>query len=50
MALPLGWGSNLIQTLSKANGFVRVKPGQKIRESEEVVVQLFGGFELERII
>jgi molybdenum cofactor synthesis domain-containing protein len=50
MALPLEWGSNLIQTLSKANGFVRVKPGQKIRESEEVVVQLFGGFELERII
>ena len=50
IAVPLGWGSNLIQTLSKANGFVRVKPGQKITESEEVVVQLFGGFELERII
>jgi molybdenum cofactor synthesis domain-containing protein len=50
VAVPLGWGSNLIQTLSKANGFVRVKSEQKISESEEVVVQLFGGFELERII
>ena len=49
VAMPLGWGSNLIQTLSKANGFLRVKSGQKIATPEEVVVQLFGGSELERI-
>ena len=50
VASPLGWGSNLIRTLSKANGFVRVKSGQRITEPEEVSVQLFAGSEIERIM
>ncbi|MHB8567213.1 MAG: molybdopterin molybdotransferase MoeA [Nitrososphaerales archaeon] len=46
-ASPLPWGSNLISSLTKSNGFVRLDPHQSI--SGMVTVQLFGSHELNRI-
>jgi molybdopterin molybdotransferase len=48
-AEPLGWGSNLMSNLSKANGFVHLRAREKVAESDVVKVELLGSAELTRI-
>lgn len=45
----LGWGSNLILNLSRANAFVELAPNQKVAEGDEVVARLLGSGEMTRI-
>lgn len=45
----LGWYSNLISTVAKANGFVLMKARQIIHESELVSVEVLGPSQLGRI-
>jgi molybdopterin molybdotransferase len=46
----LGWGSNLSNKLSKANGFVQLEPNQTISENEKASVVLLGDSEVSRIL
>ncbi len=44
--VPLRWGSNLISSLSTANGFVWLRAGQRIEKGAKVKVELIGSSEL----
>lgn len=48
-AEPLPWGSNLISSLARANGYVQVGPDTSLEKSQEVNVSLLGANELLRI-
>ncbi len=45
----LGWGSNLLSNLSRANGFVRLAPHENVAQGQILDVQLLGGQELVRL-
>lgn len=48
-ATPLPWGSNLLRSLSEANGFVHLGARQRIGVSSRVDVELLGAGELLRV-
>lgn len=48
LATPLRWGSNLVSSLAKANGFVFAEPRSILRKGEEATVSLLGERELQR--
>lgn len=48
-ATPLGWGSNLQSNLARANGFVHLRRGSRVRAGEPVSVELFGSSQLLRV-
>lgn len=48
-ATPLPWGSNLLGSLSEANGFVRLKAHGMVEASGKIQVELLGPAELGRI-
>ncbi len=48
-AEPLGWGSNLVSNLSRANGFVRLRARETIHQEQIIDVQLLGSAELSRV-
>ena len=45
IAKPLGWGSNLMLNLSKANGYVTIRAGSAIRKGDLLQVTLLGASE-----
>lgn len=48
-ATPLGWGSNLLLNLSKANGFILLRANEVIDKGREVPVTLLGSREISRL-
>ena len=46
---PLPWGSNLVSSLARANGYVHLSPHASLKKGEEVDVSLLGANELLRI-
>lgn len=48
-AISLGWGSNLLLNLSKANGFILLRAKEIIEKGSEVSVTLLGGREISRL-
>lgn len=42
-AVALGWGSNLLSNLSKADGFIWLSPHEAIAAGQSVTVQVFAG-------
>lgn len=48
-ATPLGWGSNAMLNLAKANGFIHLNSNQLVGKGEEIPVTLLGNSEISRI-
>lgn len=48
-AEPLRWGSNLVSSLTSANGYFPVAPRKTLEAGQEVVVNLLGAQEMYRI-
>jgi len=49
-ATPLGWGSNSLSNLARANGFLRLAPAQVVEKGEAISVTLLGGLEMSRVM
>jgi molybdenum cofactor synthesis domain-containing protein len=49
-AIPLPWGSNLVSSLARANGYVQVEPHTSLEKGERVTVSLLGANELLRVM
>ena len=45
----LGFGSNLIRSLSTANGFVEVGPEERVKSGEEIIARFLGPNEMSRV-